>query len=99
MPPSLPSRLHLSRRRFLTAIGGTLGWSILPRLSAASNSAEFAFAEIPPSLSKITWVHDAGKSANKYLPESVGPGCAFLDYDNRSEEHTSELQSLRHLVC
>jgi enediyne biosynthesis protein E4 len=82
MPPSLPPRLHLSRRRFLTAIGGTLGWSILPRLSAASNSAEFAFAEIPPSLSKITWVHDAGKSANKYLPESVGPGCAFLDYDN-----------------
>ncbi len=28
------------------------------------------------------WVHTAGKSANKYLPESVGPGCAFLDYDN-----------------
>jgi hypothetical protein len=55
---------------------------MLSRLSAASSSAEFAFAEIPAASSKITWVHDAGKSANKYLPESVGPGCAFLDYDN-----------------
>src|SRR5258705_9484483 len=27
------------------------------------------------------------------------PGCAFSPGASRSEEHTSELQSLRHLVC
>jgi enediyne biosynthesis protein E4 len=27
-------------------------------------------------------VHTAGKSPEKYLPETTGAGCAFLDYDN-----------------
>ena len=31
---------------------------------------------------EFTWVHTAGKSAEKYLPETTGAGCAFLDYDN-----------------
>ena len=34
------------------------------------------------SASRITWVHTAGKSPQKYLPETTGAGCAFLDYDN-----------------
>src|SRR5947199_5423049 len=29
----------------------------------------------------------------------VGPGADVHDLEDRSEEHTSELQSLRHLVC
>jgi hypothetical protein len=37
---------------------------------------------VPASASGITWVHTAGKSPEKYLPESSGAGCAFLDYDN-----------------
>ncbi len=41
-----------------------------------------AFEEIPPSVSGITWVHTAGKSPQKHLPETSGAGCAFLDYDN-----------------
>ena len=28
------------------------------------------------------WVYVAGSSPEKYLPESTGAGCAFLDYDN-----------------
>jgi len=35
-----------------------------------------------PSASGITWKHTAGKSAEKYLPETTGAGCAFIDYDN-----------------
>src|SRR5271157_5238449 len=77
-----PYRFPFSRRQFLLGLGGTLGWSAFPRLLAASSGAEYAFTEIPPSSSGITWVHDAGKSAHKYLPESNGAGCAFLDYDN-----------------
>lgn len=40
------------------------------------------FEEVPPSLSGITWVHDNGMSDQRYLPETMGPGCAFFDYDN-----------------
>jgi hypothetical protein len=40
------------------------------------------FDAIPPEKSGITWVHDNAMSPNRYLPESMGPGCAFLDYDN-----------------
>ena len=74
------SGLELSRRRFVGGLVSALGWGSLSRFAYAA-SPPF-FEEIPPSLSGITWVHDAGRSANKYLPESEGPGCAFLDYDN-----------------
>ena len=33
-------------------------------------------------MSGIAWKHIAGKSPQKYLPETTGAGCAFLDYDN-----------------
>src|SRR5690242_21826562 len=41
-----------------------------------------AFEEIPSDKSGITWKHVAGLSPEMYMPETVGPGCAFLDYDN-----------------
>ncbi|HEY1985964.1 MAG TPA: CRTAC1 family protein [Terracidiphilus sp.] len=40
------------------------------------------FEEVSPASSGIHWEHTSGKSATKYLPESSGAGCAFLDYDN-----------------
>lgn len=40
-----------------------------------------AFEEIPPKKSRITWTHDAARSERRYLPETLGPGVAFLDYD------------------
>jgi enediyne biosynthesis protein E4 len=42
----------------------------------------YSFEEIPASRSGILWTHTAGKSAQKYLPETTGAGCAFLDYDS-----------------
>ena len=51
-------------------------------LSSFAATALPAFEEIPPSSSGITWVHTAGKSPQKHLPETSGAGCAFLDYDN-----------------
>ncbi|WP_228486303.1 CRTAC1 family protein [Paludibaculum fermentans] len=30
----------------------------------------------------IDFVHNSGAFGKKYLPETMGPGCAFLDYDN-----------------
>ncbi|MBI4904491.1 MAG: CRTAC1 family protein [Acidobacteria bacterium] len=40
------------------------------------------FEEIPAADSGIRWVHDAGLSTEHYLPESLGPGVAFTDFDN-----------------
>lgn len=30
----------------------------------------------------IKWVHDSGRSTNRYLPETAGPGVAIFDYNN-----------------
>jgi hypothetical protein len=40
------------------------------------------FAEVPSSQSKITWVHDNGRSELRHLPETCGGGGLFFDYDN-----------------
>jgi hypothetical protein len=48
----------------------------------AANEPAPAFEEIPTSASGISWVHVSGQSSEMYMPETVGPGCAFLDYDN-----------------
>jgi enediyne biosynthesis protein E4 len=34
----------------------------------------------------IRFVHNNGAFGKKYLPESLGPGCAFFDYDNDNHQ-------------
>ena len=48
----------------------------------ASALGKDLFEIIPPEASGITWKHSSGKSAEHYLPETTGAGCAFFDYDN-----------------
>ena len=80
----------LSRRTFLHAASvAALGAASRPMLSHAllssdltSSPSQPAFVEVPAALSGIHWTHVAGLSPQMYLPETVGPGCAFLDYDN-----------------
>jgi enediyne biosynthesis protein E4 len=55
------------------------GW---PRSVHARPEPVYPFEAAPPALSGITWTHTSGKSPEKYLPETTGAGCAFLDYDN-----------------
>ncbi len=74
-----------SRRRFLqqlSLVAGSIPCLRFPLLRAISPASRYAFEEIPPSVSGIKWVHTAGKSPEKYLPETSGAGCAFFDYDN-----------------
>lgn len=40
------------------------------------------FIEVPRSQTGIDWTHENAMSELRYLPETLGPGCAFLDYDN-----------------
>ncbi len=54
-----------------------------PENSAVQRApGRIVFREIPPSESGITWSHDNAHSPERFLPETVGGGCAFLDYDN-----------------
>src|SRR5215471_2569160 len=78
----------ISRRRFLkSAAAAGFGAFCLPgfldgRDALGQNGASPPFEEVPPPASGITWVHDNAHSPERYLPETMGPGCAFLDYDN-----------------
>ena len=40
------------------------------------------FEEVPPEKSGLVWVHENAMSPDRYLPETMGPGMAFFDYDN-----------------
>ena len=76
------SLFPVSRRRFLQgAIPAALSLGGLPTF-AASALVSPAFEQISSLRSGISWVHTAGKSPDKHLPETSGAGCAFLDYDN-----------------
>jgi len=72
----------LGRRDFLQALAGLAAFSAFSRSATGSAGQIFPFSEVSPTDSGITWTHTAGKSPQKYLPESAGPGCAFFDYDN-----------------
>ena len=48
---------------------------------AASVSAQVQFKDITRQAG-INFVHNNGAAGKKWLPETMGPGCAFIDYDN-----------------
>jgi hypothetical protein len=79
----------VSRRRFLqtlsyTSMAGLLSGSEVFRATASPlvEQSSQGFEEILTSASGISWVHVNGRSPMAHLPETVGAGCAFVDYDN-----------------
>lgn len=81
----LPSSLLVpSRREFLRLLGiaGASAAGGLAPFGPRLLAAEPFFEEVPASASGITWVHENAMSPNRYLPETMGPGVAFFDYDN-----------------
>jgi enediyne biosynthesis protein E4 len=73
---------RLTRRKFVSQMIASAFVIPQRRLFASSAETQFPFVVVSPESSGIKWKHTAGKSPEKYLPESSGPGCAFLDYDN-----------------
>jgi hypothetical protein len=60
-------------------------WLLLVAISVSAQKpvrVAVTFEEVLPAVSKITWAHDNGHSPDRQLPETVGAGCAFFDYDN-----------------
>ena len=51
-----------------------------PAAPAAKRPA-VTFSEVPAKASGVTWVHTNGHSPERWLPETLGAGCAFFDYD------------------
>jgi hypothetical protein len=51
-------------------------------LPFARSEAAPLFVEVPPEKSGIVWTHDNAMSPDRHLPETMGPGVAFFDYDN-----------------
>jgi hypothetical protein len=78
------SRRHILQMLSCSALSAGLGRGKFPLIYAPAGTADAlpSFEEIPAKASGITWVHDSGPSPDMYLPETTGPGCAFLDYDN-----------------
>src|SRR5215475_14846452 len=48
---------------------------------AGAQAPSVRFTDISQS-SGIHFIHHNGAFGGKYLPETLGPGCAFIDYDN-----------------
>jgi enediyne biosynthesis protein E4 len=71
-----------SRRAFLHTAALAGGAALLPPLRVTGRADNALFEEVPAARSGIRWVHDNAMSEFRYLPETCGSGCAFLDYDN-----------------
>src|SRR5579863_8932748 len=54
---------------------------VLPALVATTLAQQIQLREIT-SQAGIHFTHNNGALGKKYLPETLGPGCAFIDYDN-----------------
>lgn len=79
----------MNRRSFLWGMAGLASCSQLSRLHALSAAAGvqasqespgFRFADVTHQAG-IQFQHNSGAFGGKFLPETLGSGCAFLDYD------------------
>ena len=76
-----------SRREILSALAALWPLSVVPKAFSSSllgpeKASPPLFRPVPSTKSGINWTHSSGRSADYYLPETTGAGCAFLDFDN-----------------
>jgi hypothetical protein len=64
----------------MAALGGCRQKAETPK-AAAPPPVTVQFADVTAAAG-IRFVHDNGATGGKWLPETMGSGCAFLDYDN-----------------
>jgi hypothetical protein len=76
----------VNRRSFLQGMAGLASASRFPLLRALGAASEtiaspgFRFVDVTSSAG-IQFQHNSGAFGGKFLPETLGSGCAFLDYD------------------
>ncbi len=80
------AKCSVNRRSFLWGIAGLASCSQLPGLHAlitqtgSAASPGFRFTDVTGAAG-IHFQHNSGAFGGKFLPETLGSGCAFLDYD------------------
>src|SRR5256714_10736717 len=74
--------MPIYNRHLKLALALLLVLNLCVNTSPQTTKPNVIFQEVPASKSGITWTHNNAHSADRYLPETVGAGCAFLDYDN-----------------
>ena len=74
----------IPRRHALRLLGlaGASAFAGIAPFRSRISAAGAIFEEIQPETSGIRWVHENAISPQRYLPETMGPGVAFLDFDN-----------------
>ena len=72
-PPDLPS-LRGPHRRKCDRAGAVV---VASSAAATQSAAGPAFVDMPADKTGITWVHENAMSAQRYLPETCGAGCAI----------------------
>ena len=74
--------MTIDRRDFLCRCGAGLSLSALPIGIGGQSAAApgFQFADVTAAAG-LTFRHNNGAYGGKLLPETLGSGCAFLDYD------------------
>jgi enediyne biosynthesis protein E4 len=73
----------VNRRSFLWSIAGLASCSQFSRLDALASQAAspgFRLTDVTRQAG-IQFQHNSGAFGGKFLPETLGSGCAFLDYD------------------
>ena len=72
----------MNRRSFLLGTGGLLSaahFGLFDAFAAPANPG-FRFVDVTAA-SGLQFQHNSGAFGGKFLPETLGSGCAFLDYD------------------
>jgi hypothetical protein len=70
----------VNRRDFLRVAGSGAAASMLPFTALAQSSLAFRLVDVTASAG-LQFRHTSGAYGGKLLPETMGSGCAFLDYD------------------
>jgi len=55
--------------------------TLLIGVASFASAQTITFADVTAQ-SGIRFTHNNGAFGKKWLPETMGPGCAFIDYDN-----------------
>jgi hypothetical protein len=72
----------VKRRDFLAHVSAGVAASIVPRTLGAQTPAAPGFRLVDVTkASGLQFIHNSGAYGGKLLPETMGSGCAFLDYD------------------
>jgi hypothetical protein len=75
----------MKRREFVAAAAGGLAFNsafaLRDLFAAPSPGLGFRFTDVTAAAG-IQFQHNSGAFGGKFLPETLGSGCAFLDYDN-----------------